>query len=42
MKIYTLVKTSVKNCNCCRQVEEMARQQHKTPSAENYTKDPFT
>lgn len=37
MKIYTLVKTSVKNCNCCRQVEKIATQ-HKILSAESTPK----
>ena len=41
MKIYTLVKTSIKNVTTCRQAEKMATRQNKIPSAEKDIKDPF-
>lgn len=41
MKIYTLVKTSVKNTTATDKQEKMVTYQHTIPLAEKYIKDPF-
>lgn len=41
MKIYTLVKTSVKNTTATDKQEKVVTHQHTTPLSEKYIEDPF-